>query len=96
VFLLTCGHMFHTKCLSPCQQPLCPMCRTKMHPEEAVDIFYSSRLKPLMLRLYGLSIKSITYVLRILETSLDVASYGDSMIKALCHGVRCFSREISV
>lgn len=96
LYILSCGHLFHTKCLEQCKQPTCPMCRKQMQPIEAVEVFSTSVINPLMIRLYGLPLKSVEYVLRILETTMEVASYGETMIKALWHGVRYFFREISL
>jgi RING-like zinc finger len=96
VYMLSCGHLFHTKCLQHCKQPLCPMCRKQMQPIEAVEVFSTTVINPLMMRLYCLPSKSVEYVLRIIETTMDIASYGETMIKALWHGVRYFFREISM
>lgn len=73
VFILACGHMFHKDCLGKCAKPQCPMCRTQFLPEEAVIVFYSKVLHNIGIRLYGLPLKSIEYVLACFEVVLSVA-----------------------
>ncbi len=73
LFVLACGHMFHSDCLGKCVKPQCPMCRTQLLPEEAVTVFYPRVLQKIGIRLYSLPLASIEYVLGCLEVVLSVA-----------------------
>lgn len=83
VFMLSCGHMFHTDCISDCKKPECPMCRKQFMAEEATLLYYPKILKPLALRLFSLPIQSIEYVLATFEIVLAVARVGTEATQAL-------------
>lgn len=70
---LGCGHYFHTECLSKCHDPECPLCRQQIAPKQACKIFYSSKIEPLMTRLYSLEPKQIAQVLGCMEKVVSVA-----------------------
>lgn len=55
VIKLTCGHIFHTECLSQCSKSECPMCRSPFDPELAYKIFNSTIVQPLMAPLFSMN-----------------------------------------
>lgn len=55
VVKLTCGHIFHTNCLSQCSKSECPLCRAPFDPELASKIFNSTIVQPLMKPLFSMN-----------------------------------------
>jgi hypothetical protein len=76
LYVISCGHMFHTSCLSKTTKPTCPLCREPMTPIEASDIYYPTVIQPLIVKLYSLPTSSIRYVLQAFELVLHLATYG--------------------
>lgn len=88
VFVLSCGHMFHTKCLSSCTKPECPLCRMQFKPEEATSLFYPKIILPLVFKLFSLPAQSIEYVLSTFEIVLEVARVGTEATQSLYRRLR--------
>lgn len=76
VFLLQCGHMFHTECLRECIKPQCPVCRIQLKGDEAAMLFYPKVLRPICVKLYSLPLESIEYVLAMFDIVITVARVG--------------------
>ena len=55
---LTCGHIFHTDCLSKCIKSECPLCRTPFDPALASKIYDSTIVQPLMKALFSTNLQS--------------------------------------
>lgn len=83
LYMLSCGHMFHTECLAHCRKPQCPVCRSPLLPEEAACVFQPTVLHPIALKLYSLPEKSIQYVLATFEIVLTVARVGNEATQVL-------------
>lgn len=96
LFVLACGHMFHSDCLGSCAKPQCPMCRTKFLPEEATLIFYPKVLHNISIRLYSLPLKSIEYVLGIFEVALSVARVSTDATRLMFHRLSRHYRALFV
>ena len=50
---LTCGHIFHTECLSKCTKHECPLCRTPFDAALACKIYDTTITQPLMKALFS-------------------------------------------
>lgn len=75
LFILSCGHMFHTDCLSKALSPCCPLCRKQFTPTEASHVFYNKVIGPLSNRLYELPIESVKYCLLAFDIVLCIAKH---------------------
>lgn len=49
---LKCNHFFHKKCLAHCHKTECPLCRSIISSTKACEIFYESKVKPILLNLF--------------------------------------------
>lgn len=86
--------MFHIKCLGQCKKPLCPLCRKQLKAEESVGVFGETIIQPLMLRVYGLPVKSVEYVLKAMDLVVTLATRGEETVSALVYGVQQFLTEV--
>jgi hypothetical protein len=80
VVKLTCGHMFHTDCLSQCSKSECPLCRAPFDPELASKIFNSTIVQPLMKTLFSMkteNVKSAIECFKIVLRSDQITSSPD-------------------
>ena len=94
--LLQCGHLFHFKCIANCKKPLCPLCRKQLVAEESVLVFNDTVIKPLMLRMYRLPVKSVEYVLNGVDMLMTIAAYGEQTISGLINAIKQFHHELFV
>ena len=91
VFMLSCGHMFHNDCIAKCKKPLCPICRKQLLAPEAAYLFSHTVIEPLVIKLYGLSAKSVEWCIAIFDMVLDIsAARGEAVTNVLWTGVSNF------
>jgi len=50
---LSCGHWFHVNCLLGCMKRECPLCRTKMTPDDCCAVFDEKLVKPLVKEIFA-------------------------------------------
>jgi len=50
---LGCGHLFHVDCLLGCMKRECPLCRTKMNPDDCCAVFDEKLVKPLVKEIFA-------------------------------------------
>ena len=89
VVKLTCGHIFHTNCLSQCSKSECPLCRAPFDPELASKIFNSTIVQPLMKSLFSMNHDNRKSAI---ECFKIVLSRGDTQ-QSTTEGNRKFSKS---
>lgn len=55
---LSCGHLFHIKCLSKCVKRECPLCRKRISPADCCVIYKDTVIEPLIKLIFNLSEES--------------------------------------
>lgn len=65
---LDCDHVYHKACIGEWEKPNCPQCRSNMSPELCLDVYWKSKLRPLMYDMYsGMRADSIPTAYKVLE-----------------------------
>lgn len=101
---LTCGHIFHTDCLSKCTKHECPLCRTQFDPELACKIYDTTIVQPLMKALFSMSsggggsqFSAIECLKIILSNESDVGTLHRILYNSLtCAGGSRFSQMLQL
>lgn len=76
---LGCGHYFHTNCLSKCEKPECPVCRTKWDPRLIDSLFYGTRVQPDLYRVYEMGANHVTSYLGLHRSMVDFVTTASSV-----------------
>ena len=65
---LDCDHVYHKTCLGDWEKPNCPQCRSNMSPDLCLDVYWKSKLRPLLYEMYsGVRPDSIPVAYKVLE-----------------------------
>ena len=94
--MLSCGHFFHTDCIGLCKDPVCPLCREKMLPKEATDIFTPTIFKPVIEDVYSLSPDRITSLIDTFASIISISRKGDWQCREMTEIVTQFERACNI
>lgn len=90
---LTCGHIFHTDCLSQCRQAKCPLCRQPFAPELASNIYNSTIIQPLAKTLFSMSTENHSSAIECLKIVLSSENNAQTLHRILYNSF--YSRDFS-
>lgn len=101
---LTCGHIFHTDCLSKCIKSECPLCRTQFDPALASKIYDSTIVQPLMKALFTTDLQSQVSAIECLKiilcsnmSTIDIQSLHRILYNcSTCAGGTRFSQMLAL
>lgn len=75
--MLSCCHFYHYDCLGQCREPLCPICRQQMTPQDAAAVFTTPIFRPIIEEIYTLPPSRIDMVVETIRTAISIARRGD-------------------
>lgn len=76
VILLTCGHMFHSECMSSCRTPQCPLCRKQLEPAETVATVGKKYMDKLAAQLYALPVDKIKTAISCIKIVVQICTFA--------------------
>ena len=85
---LSCGHYFHTSCLSQVTKAECPLCRKQFAPRESMRIFDTTIIKPIFEEIFENDILTQSVVINLVRSvvrlSRSFSSYYISSVQYVC------------